>query len=196
MSALAARARDENKARIFKVLKTPVPIAQHPAEIQSLLGYEFFKVDPQTGKSHELDQAFGPEAQRDFWTKLDDLAQDLCALLCALESSEEATSATRTTSDKGTVYLAETTFDLKDRRDAVRRDLLAYGYRVLPDISLPLNAPELKMYLEQAMTQCRLSVHLIGKNYGVVPEGTEQSISVLLLRLTSTAAVVRRDLQW
>lgn len=181
MSALSGRARDENKARIFKVLKTPVPIADHPVELQPLLGYEFFKVDPQTGKAREWDQAFGPEVQRtlDFWTKLDDLAQDLCALLRELESGEEATSATRTVSDKGTVYLAETSFDMKDRRDEVRRDLQAHGYRVLPDISLPLNAPELEMYLEQALAQCRLSVHLIGKNYGVVPEGSEQSISVL-----------------
>lgn len=178
-SALAGGARDENKARIFKILKTPVPVAQHPVEIQLLLGYEFFKVDPQTGKYRELDQAFGPEAQREFWTKLDDLAQDLCALLGELESGEEAASSARTASSKGMVYLAETSFDLKDRRDAVRRDLLAYGYKVLPDISLPLDAPELEMYLEQAMAQCRLSVHLIGKNYGVVPEGTQQSMSAL-----------------
>ena len=179
LSAPTARARDENKARIFKVLKTPVPVAQHPVELQTLLGYEFFKIDPQTGKSHELDQAFGPEAQRDFWIKLDDLAQDLCALLSNLEGGDQATPAARTECDKGSVYLAETTHDLKDRRDAVRRDLLACGYRVLPDCSLPLDVQELQIYLERAMAQCRLSVHLIGKHYGVVPEGTEQSMSVL-----------------
>ena len=109
MSTLTERARDDDKARMFKVLKTPVPIAQHPVELQTLLGYEFFKIDPQTGKSHELDQAFGTEAQRDFWIKLDDLAQDLCLLLCKLEGSDQATPAPCTESGKGTVYLAETT---------------------------------------------------------------------------------------
>src|SRR3954471_1834529 len=33
-----------DKARIFKVLKTPVPLDDHPAELRSLLGYDFFRV--------------------------------------------------------------------------------------------------------------------------------------------------------
>ena len=48
--------------RIFKVLKTPVPLPTHPPELQTLLGYEFFKVDPETGKARELNEIFGPEA--------------------------------------------------------------------------------------------------------------------------------------
>src|SRR5271156_241153 len=66
--------RFHNKARIFKVLKTPVPLEMHPPELQSLLGYQFFKVDPDSGRVHELNEVFGSEAQRDFWLRLDDLA--------------------------------------------------------------------------------------------------------------------------
>ena len=65
-----------NKARIFKVLKTPVRLEMHPPELQPLLGYEFFNVDPETGRIRELDEVFGVEAQRDFWMKLDDLAHE------------------------------------------------------------------------------------------------------------------------
>ena len=74
-----------DKARIFKVLKTPVPREKHPPELQALLGYEFFKVDPVTGRVRELDEIFGAEAERDFWLKLDDLAHDMCRLLEAAE---------------------------------------------------------------------------------------------------------------
>jgi hypothetical protein len=28
----------ENKFRIFKVIKTPIPLEEHPAEVESLLG--------------------------------------------------------------------------------------------------------------------------------------------------------------
>ena len=66
-----------NKARVFKVLKTPVPLDRTPPELRALLGYEFFKVDPETGKVRELDDVFGPDAQRDFWLRLDDLAHDI-----------------------------------------------------------------------------------------------------------------------
>src|ERR1022692_864342 len=41
-----------DKARIFKVMKTPVPVEKQPPELQRLLGYEFFKIDPMTHKVH------------------------------------------------------------------------------------------------------------------------------------------------
>lgn len=66
-----------NKARIFKVLKTPVPPELQPPQLGSMLGYQFFNTDPDTGRVRELDEVFGPEAQRDFWMRLDDLAHDV-----------------------------------------------------------------------------------------------------------------------
>jgi hypothetical protein len=38
----------------------------------------------------ELDEVFGPEAQRDFWIRLDDLAHDICCLLEMVEASGTA----------------------------------------------------------------------------------------------------------
>ncbi|MGE5813540.1 MAG: TIR domain-containing protein, partial [Acidobacteriota bacterium] len=98
--------RVHDKARIFKVLKTPVPLEEQPEELQSLLGYEFFKVDSSSGKVRELDEVFGPEAQREFWLKLDDLANDLCLLIKMLEP--EPAPGTPVVPDKGTVYVAVT----------------------------------------------------------------------------------------
>ena len=48
----------------------------YPPELKSLLGYEFFTVHPETGRVRGLDEIFGPEAQREFWIKLDDLAHE------------------------------------------------------------------------------------------------------------------------
>ena len=39
-----------DKARIFKVLKTPVPRELHPPELCSLLGYEFYKSIARQGR--------------------------------------------------------------------------------------------------------------------------------------------------
>lgn len=171
--------RMDNKSRVFKVLKTPVAIDQHPVELQLLLGYDFFKVDTQTGRAHELNKVFGPEAERDFWIKLDDLAQDICALLNRLETDIESFSLDKAISVKGFVYLAETSFDLKEQRETIRRDLLGHGYEVLPEKPLPLNAPDLETFVQQELERCRLSIHLIGMNYGIVPEGTEHSVVML-----------------
>jgi hypothetical protein len=186
----------QERARVFKVIKTPVPLERIPPELQGLLGYEFFKVDPETGKVRELDEVFGPEAHRDFWLKLDDLAHDLCALLEELESenggggrrgdatpvgspgSVGATSLPMSPRLPGTlpvVYLATTTSDLQDERDALLRDLQEHGYRVLPDRPIPLVAHEAEAMIREHLVHSRMSIHLIGKNYGIVPEGGVQS---------------------
>ena len=130
-----------NKSRVFKVLKTPVPLDKTPPEIRGQLGYEFFKIDPETGKVRELDEIFGPEAHRDFWIKLDDLAHDIVTLLEAIEGSDSLADATLpdapvssapvtaevrlkpdTTAaqrSKGLGILAETTSDLREQREAL-----------------------------------------------------------------------------
>jgi hypothetical protein len=69
-------------------LKTPVPLDQHPPELQPLLGYDFFKLDPETRRPRELDEIFGPGSQREFWMKIDDVAQDVCSLLRMLEAEK------------------------------------------------------------------------------------------------------------
>jgi hypothetical protein len=69
------------RARIFKVLKTPVRVAQQPQELQSLLGYEFFATEPDTGNTREFDAAFGPESEKRFWLRLDDMVHDIARAL-------------------------------------------------------------------------------------------------------------------
>jgi len=169
--------RVADKARIFKVVKTPVPFERHPEEVQPLLGYEFYVVDPQTGRPRELLQAYGPEAERAFFTKLDDLAYDIAKLLELLR--EEGRHAPETAAHKGTVYLAEASFDLREEREAVKRDLIRNGYEVLPDQALPLVAGDFTSAVRAQLARSTLSIHLIGKNYGVVPEGETRSIVVL-----------------
>ena len=162
-----------DKARIFKVMKTPIGREHHPAELQDLLGYEFFKVDPETGRVRELDEIFGPEAKREFWLKLDDLAHDLCRLLQLLESQ---TGQISESPDPDAVYLAETTNDLREYREAIKRDLVQHGYTVLPARPLPLSSSELTAAIAEDLSRCRMSIHMIGKNYSLVPEGDMQSL--------------------
>lgn len=172
--------RLHDKARIFKVLKTRVPVELHPPELQHMLGYEFFKVDLETGREHELDDIFGPQAQRDFWLRLDDLAHDICGLLEELECPE-------TLGSSEDVYLAETTMDLKEELEIIRRDLQQHGYTVRPTRQLSSVASEVKLTVAEELAQCQLSIHLVGKNYSLVPEGSTES----LLEIQNELAIER-----
>ncbi len=85
------------------------------------------------------------------------------------------------------VFLAETTSDLREQRDAIRRDLQQHGYTVLPNRALPSTASELKAALREDLSRCQLSVHLFGKNYSLVPEGEVES----LLEIQNELAIER-----
>jgi len=163
-----------DKARIFKVLKTSVPLAQHPPELIDFIGYEFYRIEPETGRVRELLGEFGPETEQEFLLKLDDLAHDLCQLLQRLHESH-ATPFVQN-APTGSVYVAETTNDLKPQRDALRRSLQQQGYAVLPSRAMPLASGELENVIRQDLSTCRMSIHLFGATYGLVPEGAAVSL--------------------
>lgn len=167
-----------DKARIFKVLKTPVPRDQELPLMSKLLGYEFYWSDPKTGTPHELDGVYGPSAAANYQMKVDDLAYDISTLLEVLRKEFAAGDrpVVVAVAKPCTVYLAETTTDLKKEREAIRRDLLQHGYTVLPACSLPLTVDELKAQVAADLAKCQMSIHPIGGTYGLVPEGCEKSL--------------------
>ncbi len=181
--------RFHDKTRIFKVLKTPVPIDEQPEDIRDFLGYEFFKIDTVTGRVREFNQVFGREAEREFWVQLDDLAQDLCQLLRWIESESPGSASGVMPGLRDTVYLASCSNDVRDRYDEVKRDLIAHNYRVVPDRPLPLEIKQLEPVLRNYIQQSRLSIHIIGESYGIVPDGTDHSI----VQMQNEVAMERED---
>jgi hypothetical protein len=168
--------RSEAKSRIFKVVKTPVLSENEPPEIKNLLGYDFYQIEKATGRLRELNPAKDPSAKKNYYRKLDDVAYDIHQLL---ERLKLPTSGGAAKVPAVNVYLAETTFDLKDERDSIRRELQQRGYGVLPDESLPSNAPDFQKAVRKYLQRCRLSIHLIGENYGDIPRTETRSLVYL-----------------
>jgi hypothetical protein len=164
-----------HKSCIFKVLKTPVPLEHQSPQLQALLGYEFFKVDPENGNFREFDEQFGPEYRQMFLMKLDDLAQDVKSLLEFVESQELA-DAPKSGGKQDAIFLAATTLDLQDQRDAIRRDLQQHGYTVLPAHALSQIGAEVDAAVRDDLARCSMSIHLIGKRYSFTPEGAVTSL--------------------
>lgn len=167
-----------NKSRVFKVIKTPVLSEQQPQELQTLLGYKFYEID-QEGRPREFNKIFGSNWERKYWAKLEDLAYDISQLLENFQQKQvEEVSLSTIKPIKPTattIYLAETTSDLNEARDKVRRELQQRGYIVLPGRALPLN-PEFSEVVGNNLEDCKLSIHLVGKHYGIIPEGLEKSM--------------------
>ena len=160
----------DNKSRLFKVVKTHVPRDQFPAEFAAFIGYEFFEFD-EAGRPQEFDKTYGPELERKFYAKLNDLAYDIHQTLQILEALPEPGQGQGpvvpvTTPAPGkipigkTIYLAETTYDLQDSRDKIRRELTMAGHQVLPDQPLPFT-PDFAQRVEESLAQCVMSIHLV-----------------------------------
>jgi len=169
----------KNKARVFKVIKTPVGQELHPGNIKNILGYEFYGTDPSTNRIKEFSPVFS-HTEKGYWEKLDDLANDICVFLEELKAvnSPTPTIPVQKSGDKQVknIFLSESSYDTKDLRDSLKRELQDYGYNILPYGQLSLVAPVLKDNVGEYMKESQLAIHLVGNNYGIVPEGTEKSI--------------------
>lgn len=180
-----------NQARIFKVIKTPVKVEMHPEKIRNILGYEFFSTDVHTGRLKELSQTFGQQTDKLYWEKLDDLANDLAVFLEGLEYLQPGQSNAPgivTKKEDINIYLAESSYETLSFRDSIRRELQDNGYRIYPDKQLPLVAPVLIEDVKHYLADTALSIHLLGENYGIVPEGTQKSIIELQNEVAAAAS--------
>jgi hypothetical protein len=167
----------DKKLRVFKVIKTPVDTYDPlPAVMNDVLGYEFFAI--KDGAPLELDPAYGQEFAQLYRTKVAVLAWDIKLLLDALESKGNGNGGVQAPA-KPAVYLAECSRDRKPARELIQAELTRLGYSVLPDKQLPMDETEYVAAVEGLLARCALSVHLIGENYGVVPDGpTTKSVGM------------------
>ncbi|HEY6968924.1 MAG TPA: toll/interleukin-1 receptor domain-containing protein [Candidatus Angelobacter sp.] len=177
-----------DKHRVFKVIKTYIPLEKHPPEVQRLLGYEFYEKDALSGRAREFDDDLSP-GRKDmrYWSRLLDLAEEICDLIQLLQTSSTSNTTAPPTSG-AIIYLAETTSDLVEQRDRIKRELQQYGHTLLPDKPLPLSGPAFQDAVREYLSRSRFSIHLIGEHYGVVPE-MEPERSVV--RLQHELAVAR-----
>jgi len=166
-----------DKARIFKVMKTPIPRELDLPQLQPLLGYEFFKIDESTARVREFDEIFGAEAQRDFWMKLDDLAHDICDMLEILRR-ESLSDCVVSEAPREAIYLAETSRDLAEQRETIRRELQQHGYLVFPVKGLPLNAFEMRTTIEHDLARCRMAIHMVGSGYNSIEDNSTSTVEM------------------
>lgn len=186
-------------SRVFKVVKTPVDPAEIDEELirdimETSIGFTFYEVDRASSRIREYCQFLGGEAggelQYRFIQSVFDVAFDLHRLLKsmrqppAMAGAPAASGAAGTkapTADAGagsgkTVYLALTSTDLKNEREALRRELLERGHVVLPETEVPMVDGLFETEVRAALARSELSIHLAGNRYSLTPEDGSSSI--------------------
>ena len=162
--------------RVFKVVREPFDHQLLPAMITENHRYNFFETDLLTDKL-SLFKALKEDNTRDdrYWLKLNDLAYDIKKVLIQIKSFG-FTGGAETAMTSRIVYLAETAEDLLNERDIIKRDLQRHGYVVLPEKALDGNDTIIKEKIKRDIERSDLAIHLIGNEYGRIPEGLDASI--------------------
>ncbi len=151
------------KHRIFKVFTQPMSNEEQPECLRNELSYNFYEINRFNKKpvTFNLDTVNGPDEK--FWSKLVDLAYDITDVLSDLSEDQQKQKPLK---DCPAVFLAETTFDLTESRDMLKRELQYLGYRVLPVLPVPEEADKAKQAIEQCIKQSVMTIHLVGSWYG------------------------------
>src|SRR5215813_82382 len=165
-----------NLQRVVKVLRLPVERSLLPPLLDDVLGGQFYRVDPASGRARDLLLDSSADALRVLRGLVDDVAQDLSRLLGSMATLGRATLPSPPASDADTVFLAWTTGDLSEEREKLRRELEARNYRVVPTGAPPLDATGVGARVLAALREAKVAIHLIGALYGFVPEGEARSI--------------------
>jgi hypothetical protein len=181
-----------SKSRVIKAMKTPVTAAlERPLpELDDSRGYAFYRLNDR-GVPWEFDPRLGPEAYREFLEQVNELAYDLCKTLESLRGTGDSRREVAAPSGI-VVYIAETSFDLTDEAERVRRELQQFGHTVLPDVALAY-APHYAERVQEHLSRAHLSIHQIGRSSGVIPEGEERSVIALQYELAGVEAERRPD---
>jgi hypothetical protein len=165
-----------NKSRLIKAIKLPADAAggqSQPEELSDVTGFTFYQLDKR-GRPAEFNPPYGSDLGVDFSRTINDLAYDIAELL--KQRAQRPVEIVRPVAPTGiALYIAETTWDVKEKREDLRREFAQYGHTVLPAADLP-HGPDYRQRVAAELGGARLSVHLIGDSYGVRPERSENSV--------------------
>jgi len=171
----------DDKTRVLRAMLKKIPAErreQLPGILKDALGYEFYQ-ETEGKRELPLDPSFG--SGETYRRQIYFLAQDIAEVIGKLKQ-EGVGRPQPDVVPKPTVYLAECSYELHDDREKIRGELKAHGYNVLPDQLTRLPDLEADYVAEVAclLEQCQLSVHVVGKFRGKVPDGPSLKSAVQL----------------
>lgn len=169
-----------NKSRIIKVIKRPLPSEEQlPPFLKENKseGYKFYR-ELENGISMELDPAWGNDLAQEYIRQIVRLAGDVAELIDRLHGLTPLSASA--SSHKPSVYLAQCSRDRTEAREALLFELRSLNYNIFPDSPLPSDEDGVVAEVSSMLSQCSLSIHLVGSSYGLVPDGPNNKSVVVL----------------
>ena len=162
-------------SRIFKVLHEPQKGHFLLDYLSDSTGYDFFHYDAGIDELVLYDDFTGPTSEKTFWMRLYDLAYDIFKVMDNLKNVDNEIANISKELNPITIYLSEVGGDLIVQRDAIKRELMRNGYKVLPEKNMPEDLESIEKLVKKDLASSNMSIHLVGSDYGKIL-GTNVSI--------------------
>lgn len=162
----------ENKSftelsRLFKVCISPENRMHTNKNTIKVHAYKFFEII-QRRNAMLKPLTFQLEPNKT-WSRLLDLAYDIKDTITQIGS-------TNPHENKKFVYLGHCSADIGFVRDAIKREIQHFGYRILPLTELPESEAQLKEIIPEQLKNCEHIVQIIGNKYGAIAPGAKYSL--------------------
>lgn len=182
-------------SRVVKAVKVPVAVNAFnnvAPELADGVGHEFYQEDSK-GTPIELAPPQEGYLGEEFSAAVNDLAWDIYYILDALDKGSLSKAGQAPGKIAATIYLAETTSDLDDSRRRLRQELEQFGCNVVP-ATQRFPGPDYAAQVQQDLASARLSIHMVGDSYGMIPERANESIVEMQYRLAGEECARRPEL--
>lgn len=160
--------------RNFVIIRKPLDEALG-ADLSDRLPYHFYDLHERTGQILQFEEFNTGEVTDNskFWLALLDLCYDLVSHISTLEGKANPVSR------NASVFLAHSGFDVEDERLLVKRELIRYGYKVLPNRPLPSDQKAVEAAIQDALSKSEYAISLVGDDLGPKPQGLNEHLPVL-----------------
>lgn len=171
-------------SRIFKIVREPQQGHFLLDYLSNSVSYDFYHFDSSTEELLIYDDFTGPSSEKTFWMRLYDLAYDIFKVMDNMRSAEKEMASISNELNTVSVFVSEVGADLIAARDAIKRELMRNGYKVLPEHNMPKDMESIMKMVRKNLAACNLSIHLVGSDYGKI-QGTNSSIIDLQNRMAT-----------
>ena len=182
---------EQQRHRVIKVVKRPIADPEIsrilPESIKGSGEFPFYAEDRQTKKVLLYIRPNGDIARPEFWDAIEELAAAIARTVDKIKPRPQVSHLDIA------VYVAEPSEDQDQSYRTIRSELIANGLRVLPDRRIPDDYREAVAFIDDQLSRCIMSVHLLGERPGYIPSPPHGELAKPITRLQLNRSGARSD---
>jgi hypothetical protein len=179
---------DQQRGRVLKVVKRPIADPQISRILPDISGtgeFPFYTIDRQTKQALLFVHPTGEIARPEFWDAIDQLAAAIARTVNQIKPRPQVSELDMA------VYVAEPSEDQHQSYRTIRSELMSNGFRVLPSRRIPDDYQEALAFIDDQLSHCILSIHLLGEGSGYIPFAPASDLAKPITRLQLDQAEAR-----